>query len=230
MTSTPTTPAYTVFDRPTTPARLLVVDDDPLIRDVLSHYLRQEGYSVAAAADGAQGLAMLDDFTPDVLCLDYMMPDMTGHDVARQIRIRNELLYVPIVMLTASGDNLKLDSLESGVDAFLTKPVSRAELRITIRTLLRMKRAQDTMLAALDRIAEVQDELSVLERQRTQDVAIRATLMTCARELSAPLADATTMAQHLDPAKPSLNADIAHLNNALAHVNSVFARMHSAAD
>ena len=228
--STQPTPSYTIFDRPNVPARLLVVDDDALTRDILTHYLKHEGYIVASAPNGAEGLARLDEFTPDILCLDYMMPDMTGHDVARQLRARNDLLYVPIVMLTASGDNLKLDSLESGVDAFLTKPVSRAELKITIRTLLRMKRAQDTMLAALDRVAEVQDALSEMERQHTKTTTQQQTLAVCALELYGPLSIATAAAAHLDTDNDVQQEHIARLRLALEQVNGVVQRMRDAAE
>ena len=196
-------PSFTDFTTLTQPhqrARILVVDDTTDILELLKVYLGHEGYVVETSTSGKQALAMLDNFAPDVICIDFLMPGMDGQELARQIRARQDMLYIPIVMLTAvSGvKSVKYDSLKSGVDAFLTKPVKREELKVVIRTMLRIKSAQDTMSAALERVAQVQDELLQFERQRGQLEAIQTTMDTLNYELTAPLNTADAAAARLE--------------------------------
>ncbi len=174
---------------PPQPVRILLVDDDERILNVLATHLRHEGYKIETAHNGEEGLIKLDEFSPDVMCIDLMMPRMDGQELARQIRARRDLLYVPIVMLTAanSHDTLKIANMNSGVDAVLSKPVKRDELLATIRTMVRMKAAQDKMLEALERVAEAQDDLLEYERQQGQYEAMRATIATVMKELTQPL-------------------------------------------
>ncbi|HEX2916817.1 MAG TPA: response regulator [Chloroflexia bacterium] len=180
-------------------ARILVVDDDPDILTIISFTLRREGFLVQEAKNGQEALNLLEDFAPDVLCIDFMMPGMDGKELTREVRKRQGMIYVPIIMLTAAGQHqVKIDSLNSGVDAFLTKPVAKEELKVTIRTLLRMKAAQDRMLEALDRVAEVQDELFKYERQQGRYDAIRATITTVTNELRAPLNEANVAVMNLE--------------------------------
>lgn len=200
---------YSAFELPKSPGRILVVDDDPDILDVLTAILRMEGYQVQSTTDSFEALNLLDEFSPDLMCIDYMMPQMDGQQLARQIRARRDMLYVPIVMLTAIGqEDVKLSSLDSGVDAFLVKPVKRNELRVVIRTMLRMKAAQDNMLAALERVAEVQDELLEYERERTRYEASRATIASYSRELAQPLSAAERAASSLDHLIEQIPAEI----------------------
>lgn len=179
--------------RPTQLPRILIVDDDPDILALLQISLQRAGYQIQTAERGAQALEMLDEFSPDVICVDYMMPEMNGQELAQHIRARRDLLYVPIVMLTAaSTDSVnRLEMLESGVDAFLNKPSSREELQVTLRTMLRIKSGQDNMLAALERVAEVQDELMQYERQQqSQYDTLRSATTAFTHELSRPLEEA----------------------------------------
>lgn len=194
--------------RETEPARILVVDDDEDMLALLKLYLQQAGYRVKTAESALEGLELLDEFTPDVMCVDFMMPGMDGQALARQIRSRQDMLYVPIVMLTAAGaaslksesrvsESTKIASLDSGVDAFLNKPVNYEELRVTIRAMLRLKAAQDKMLDALERVAQVQDELLAYERAEGQQEAILSTINTYTAELCQPLSEAHTATDHL---------------------------------
>ena len=182
------------------PYRILIVDDTPDVLELLKVYLAQEGYTIATASNGKEALVLLDEFLPDVMVVDFLMPGMDGQELARRIRARQDLLYVPIVMLTAvSGvETVKLESFKSGVDAFLTKPVKHAELKVIIRTMLRIKVAQDNMLAALDRVAEAQDELLQFERQRGQFEAMQNTMAALSYELTAPLNAADAMVTRLE--------------------------------
>ena len=194
--------------RETEPARILVVDDDEDMLVLLKLYLQQAGYRVETAESALEGLELLDEFTPDVMCVDFMMPGMDGQALARQIRSRRDMLYVPIVMLTAAGasslnseskvsENTKIASLDSGVDAFLNKPVNYEELRVTIRAMLRLKAAQDKMLDALERVAHVQDELLAYERAEGQHEAMLSTINTYTVELYQPLSEAHTATDQL---------------------------------
>lgn len=200
---------FATLTQPNHRYRILVVDDTTDILELLKVYLGQEGYLVETAVSGKQALALLDDFAPDVICVDFLMPAMDGQELARLVRARRDMLYVPIVMLTAvSGvESVKYDSLKSGVDAFLTKPVKREELKTVIRTMLRIKSAQDTMLAALERVAQVQDELLQFERQRSQFEAIQTIIETLNYELTAPLNAADLAAARLEQLITLVQAD-----------------------
>lgn len=170
-------------------SRILIVDDDPDTLSLLTFILERENYKVVTAKNSVEALDLFDEFAPDVMCVDYILPDMDGPELVKIIRARNDMVYVPIVMLTAmlGQDSKKFDSIESGVDAYLTKPISQSELKVVIRSMLRIKAAQNKMLDALERVAQVQDELLAYERRQGQYQAMRATVATVFRELEAPL-------------------------------------------
>ena len=101
-------------------ARLLVVDDDPGIRDLLSRYLGQQGYRVSAVGDGMEMDAWLASHTPDLVILDLMLPGEDGLSLARRLRADGD---VPVVMLSARGDEVdRIVGLEVGADDYLAKP------------------------------------------------------------------------------------------------------------
>ena len=114
---------------------ILVADDDEMIVDALRYQLEKEGYSVLAAYDGAEALALAQSKTPDLLLLDVMMPKMQGWEVCREIRREST---VPILMLTARGEELdRVLGLELGADDYIVKPFSFRELLARIRANLR---------------------------------------------------------------------------------------------
>jgi two-component system response regulator MprA len=117
-------------------ARVLVVDDDPQLREALTRALQLDGYEVATANTGAQALESLSSARPDVMVLDVMMPYVGGLDVCRTLRERRDRL--PILVLTARdevGD--RVAGLDAGADDYLTKPFALEELRARLRALLR---------------------------------------------------------------------------------------------
>ncbi|MDP9801159.1 two-component system OmpR family response regulator [Arcanobacterium wilhelmae] len=117
-------------------ARILVVDDEPTIRELLSASLRFAGFDVAAAADGAEALKQQAIFAPDIVVLDVMLPDMDGFEVLRLLREHHSTL--PVVFLTAKDDlQDKLQGLSVGGDDYITKPFSLEEVVARIRTVLR---------------------------------------------------------------------------------------------
>src|SRR6478672_9890148 len=117
-------------------ARVLVVDDDPQLRDALTRALELDGYQVSTASNGVKALEAVSTARPDVMVLDVMMPYVGGLDVCRTLRDRNDRL--PILVLTARdevGD--RVAGLDAGADDYLTKPFALEELRARLRALLR---------------------------------------------------------------------------------------------
>ncbi|MEO6711940.1 MAG: EAL domain-containing protein [Mycobacteriales bacterium] len=128
----------------TTPATILIVDDEPRNRRLLEVLLQPEGYTTICAADGPAALAAILDNKVDLILLDVMMPGMSGHVVAETIKANPLTKSIPIIMLTAHVDReTRLAALASGVEEFLTKPVDRAELWLRVRNLLRLKEYAD---------------------------------------------------------------------------------------
>ncbi|MGN6189656.1 MAG: response regulator transcription factor [Conexibacter sp.] len=124
------------------PARILVVDDEPNIVDVISMALRYEGFEVDAAGTGAEALAKVRDTRPHVLLLDVMLPDMEGFEVAK--RLGAEHARVPIIFLTArDATEDRVRGLTVGGDDYVTKPFSLEELVARVRALLRRSGAAE---------------------------------------------------------------------------------------
>ncbi len=109
--------------------KILVIDDDPSIRSLLTDVLEVEGFAVRAAEDGFAGLRMIEADRPDCVVLDVMMPGMDGHAVLQRIRAAEDGLDLPVVMLTAAADDAQAwQAWTEGVDYFLAKPFDPDEL------------------------------------------------------------------------------------------------------
>jgi pilus assembly protein CpaE len=119
-------------------AKILVVDDDPNVQRLLSYTLKQEGYEVITAADGAEGFRLWGEEEPALILLDVMLPKLDGYQVAAKIRAEEgSATHVPIIMLTAEAEvEQKIRGLRAGADAYLVKPFHPAELLARIRRLL----------------------------------------------------------------------------------------------
>ncbi|MEU8118799.1 response regulator transcription factor [Spirillospora sp. NPDC049024] len=118
--------------------RVLVVDDDPTVAEVVARYLARDGHDVVCVADGRTALRKALDEPPDLVVLDLMLPGMDGLEVCRRLR---ETSTVPIVMLTALGaETDRLVGLETGADDYVTKPFSPRELALRVRSVLRRAR------------------------------------------------------------------------------------------
>ncbi|MGH8965418.1 MAG: response regulator transcription factor [Actinomycetes bacterium] len=128
--------------------RVLVVDDDATVRDVVGRYLDEAGYQVDLAADGPTGLRAAREREPDAVVLDLMLPGMSGLDVCRELRREDERL--PIVMLTALGEeDDRVLGLELGADDYVTKPFSARELVLRVGSVLRRARPPEPAGSAL---------------------------------------------------------------------------------
>jgi len=116
-------------------ASILVVDDDPTVREVVVSYLQAAGHVVLESADGETALRLFDDHGADLLVLDLMLPDLDGLEVCRRVRTRRD---VPVIMLTALGGEAdRVVGLERGADDYVTKPFSPRELVLRIESVLR---------------------------------------------------------------------------------------------
>jgi DNA-binding response OmpR family regulator len=114
---------------------VLVVDDEPIVREVVVSYLRREGYRTLEAGDGDSARRLLEEEPPNLVVLDLMLPGTDGLELCRWIRARSEL---PVIMLTARGDEAdRIVGLELGADDYVTKPFSPRELAARVRTVLR---------------------------------------------------------------------------------------------
>src|SRR5581483_8278084 len=139
------------------PARILVVDDAPTNIRLLEALLVPQGYTVISATSGAQALKKVSGEQPDLVLLDVVMPGMDGLEVCRRLREDPATRLLPIVMVTASGDQNKLPAIEAGADDFITKPLEKAELAEWNRTLEARVQQQ---LAELERLGRLRRFLS----------------------------------------------------------------------
>lgn len=118
--------------------RVLVIDDDVELREMLVRYLVAEGFSVSAASDGSAGLTRFDEIQPELVVLDVAMPHTDGFEVLRQIRVRSDAF---VIMLTAKSEEIdRVVGLTLGADDYVTKPFSPRELVARIRAVLRRGR------------------------------------------------------------------------------------------
>jgi DNA-binding response OmpR family regulator len=112
-----------------------LVDDEPRIREVVANYLRRDGYHVQTAVDGAAARRLLDDFKPDLVVLDVMLPSLSGFEVLSEIRRNGDL---PVILLTARAEEAdRVAGLELGADDYVVKPFSPRELVARVRSVLR---------------------------------------------------------------------------------------------
>ena len=124
-----------------TDTKILIVDDDPNISDLLKMYFENEGYDVKLAADGSEGLNYFKMYEPDLVLLDIMLPKKDGWQVCREIR---EISSKPVIMVTAKGEVFdKVLGLELGADDFVTKPFDMKELSARVKAVLRRYQAHN---------------------------------------------------------------------------------------
>ncbi len=120
---------------------VLVVEDEPSQREILTYNLEAEGFRVARAENGEEALVLVAEEHPDIIVLDWMLPNLSGIEVCRQIKIRPETRNVPIIMLSARSEEVdRVRGLETGADDYVTKPYSVMELMARVRAQLRRSR------------------------------------------------------------------------------------------
>ena len=118
--------------------KIFIIEDEASIIKLVQHNLEKEGFIVSSSENGNEGLKQLKKFEPNLLLLDWMLPDLSGIEICKHIRKDNKFKTLPIIMLTAKGEEEdKIKGLESGVDDYLTKPFSYKELLARIKAVLR---------------------------------------------------------------------------------------------
>ena len=152
--------------------RVLVVDDTPQNIRVMDAILAPRGYAIRTATSGPDALLQIAAEPPDLVLLDLVMPGINGLDVCRQLRSNPLTRTLPVVMITASGDQEKVTALEAGADDFVQKPFNQAELLARVASLVRIKAYHDTIQRQAEELAEwnhtlskrVQEQVTQLER------------------------------------------------------------------
>ena len=151
---------------------VLIVDDEPLNRDLMKLLVEALGQDVTLAASGADALTQVAARAPDLVILDVLMPGIDGYEVARRLKADKRMWAVPIIMVSALDDReSKVKGLAAGADDFLTRPVDRIELKVRVQNLLRMKQFQDQLAeqaAILDRKVKLRSE--ELERSNRETI------------------------------------------------------------
>ncbi len=124
-------------DQPT----VLLVEDEPAQREVLGYNLEADGFRVLTASNGEEALLMVSEMAPDIIVLDWMMPNVSGIEVCRQLKTRSETRNIPIIMLSARSEEVdRVRGLETGADDYVIKPYSLVELMARVRAQLRRTR------------------------------------------------------------------------------------------
>jgi two-component system response regulator ResD len=135
------------------PTTILVVDDEPIVRDVIVRYLNRDGFTTLEAGDGEHARQLIETGDPSLVVLDVMLPGTDGLELCRWIRSRSDL---PVIMLTARGEEAdRIVGLELGADDYVTKPFSPRELAARVKTVLRRSRptAREEERAAFGEVA-----------------------------------------------------------------------------
>lgn len=121
--------------------RVLVVEDEPAQREVLTYNLEAEGFAVSRAETGDEALLLLEEDNPDIIVLDWMLPGVSGIEICRRIKSRPETRSIPVIMLSARSEEVdRVRGLETGADDYVSKPYSVVELMARVRSQLRRTR------------------------------------------------------------------------------------------
>jgi len=144
---------------------VLIVEDEDAISTLLEYNFQKEGYDVNIARDGEEALLLAAERTPDLILLDWMLPKLSGVEVCRRLRRRNETNATPVIMLTARGDETdRITGLDYGADDYVVKPFSTPELLARVRALLR--RAQPGLLEDIIRQGDIEIDVKAFRVKR----------------------------------------------------------------
>lgn len=151
------------MDTPT----ILIVDDEEINVKLIKGMLSQENYNIFGAFSGQEALSAVDSINPDLILLDVMMPGMDGFEFCRKIKQNQNTRSIPVLMVTALSEKKhRLRALDCGADDFLSKPVDKTELKIRVKSLLRIKEYHDQLFERYKEISKKNDALQDLEKLR----------------------------------------------------------------
>jgi diguanylate cyclase len=152
-------------------SKILIVDDEPSARDTVEALLLKEEYQLDFANDGYEALKIAESVQPDLILLDVMMPGMNGFEVCRRIRATPTLAEVPIIMVTALDDRASLLlGIEAGADDFLSKPIDRQELRLRVRTIIRLNRYR-TLVKQRENLRAMAEHIITAQEQERKRIS-----------------------------------------------------------
>ncbi len=147
--------------------KIVVIDDEESVRDVVKAYLERDGFIVYVAANGHEGLALAERSHPDLIVLDLMLPDVSGEEICEEVRSRSD---VPIVMLTAkASEEERVGGLVAGADDYLVKPFSPRELVARVRAVLRRTKGVESPLVETLRFDEGRLEIDTVRHAVLRD-------------------------------------------------------------
>jgi signal transduction histidine kinase len=181
---------------------ILIVDDEPVSRELLHMVLSRQGYTLISASDGEECLIQAAKYRPDLILLDVMLPGMSGFEVCQRLRADTILAEVPIILITALDDRAsRLQGIEAGADDFITKPVDKLELRKRVQTITRLDRYRQLLIEREHR-QQAEEEI----RRRNQEVALLKEaerlkdqfVSNVSHELRTPLSIITLLSGNLD--------------------------------
>jgi two-component system cell cycle response regulator len=135
--------------------KVLVVDDEEQIRDLLSEFLKQEGYEVLLASAGEEAMELTKRETPHVILLDVRMPGIDGLEVCKRLKSEPKTQFIPIIMVTGYDEN-KVAAIEVGADDFVNKPIDLVELAIRVKSILRARYLTDELEKVVAYIKELE--------------------------------------------------------------------------
>jgi putative two-component system response regulator len=144
-------------------ARVLAVDDEEQIRNMIKNVLSDFDYEIFLAKDGTEALETVEEVSPDVILLDIQMPGMNGIEVTKALKQNNKTKIIPVVILSGLHDvDYRIEALEAGADDFLSKPPVIQELITRVKTLVQVKKYNDHMI---DHQKELQDQIEKKTKQ-----------------------------------------------------------------
>ena len=146
-------------------SKILIIEDEETIADILSYSLKQEGYSVQIAYEGKKGIELARNFSPDMILLDLMLPDISGFEVCKQI---SREFSIPIIMITAKSDMMdKIIGIELGADDYITKPFNIREVTARIRSIFRrIELTSEVPLSKEDSIIKLKNGVTINKQER----------------------------------------------------------------
>ncbi len=159
-------PVTDVVEASERPARVLVVDDEEGLRQILSRLLRRLGYDVIVASNGREALELAERDAPDLVITDLSMPEMDGHQLLDRLKGSTHTRHIPVIVVSGESDTERVvRCLEQGAEDHLTKPYNAVVLQTRVKTLLERKRLRDLELADLRRVAQLTAAAEAVERQ-----------------------------------------------------------------